>query len=89
LKCGGSKISKTNRQPTEWKKYLQIIYLTRGYQPKYKNNSCNSTAKNKQAVQLKKGQRIDLSKNDIHMANRYMENLTFHQSPGKCKSKPQ
>ena len=38
--------NKMTRQPMEWEKYLPIIYLIRGYSPKFIKNSYNSIAKN-------------------------------------------
>ena len=38
-------IKKVKRQPTEWGKYLQIIYLKRFYYSEYIKDSYNSTIK--------------------------------------------
>ena len=43
-------INKMKRQPTEWEKrrYLQMMYLTRGYYPKYIRTHTTQPQKNKQ-----------------------------------------
>ena len=53
-------VDKMKRQHTEWKKYLQIIYLIKGWHPKYIKNSYTSIAKiysNNNDNPVKHGQR--------------------------------
>ena len=49
------------RQSTEWRRYLQIMYLIRSWHLKYKNNPYNSISKKqdktKTPAELKNGQR--------------------------------
>ena len=50
-------LNKTKRQPTEWRKSLQMNQLTRDSSPKFVNNFCSSIPK-KQTSLSKNGQKI-------------------------------
>ena len=49
-------INKMKRQPSEWRKYLQMKQLTKDYSPKYTSSSCSSIPK-KQTTQPKNGRK--------------------------------
>lgn len=42
------------RQPTEWEKHLQIIYLIRDWYTKYRDNSDNAIAKEPKQSDVKR-----------------------------------
>ena len=50
-------MKREKRQPTEWEKYLQVIYRIWDWYSNYIENSHNSIIK-RQLTQLKIGQRI-------------------------------
>lgn len=47
-------INSVEKQPTEWEKYFQTMYLTRGWYSKYVRNSKSYPAKH-QVIQFKNG----------------------------------
>lgn len=63
------------KKPLNGRKYLQVIYLIKGYYPIHIKNTCNSIAKTKQSDYNKRAEVLTrhFSKEDIQMANRYMK----------------
>ena len=88
-------VDKMKRQHTEWKKYLQIIYLIKGWHLKYIKNSYTSIAKiysNNNDNPVKHGQRnwIGSFPKKIHKwPTGTWKVAQYHLSSGKCTLKPQ
>lgn len=45
-------VSKTKRQPSEWRKHLQTEQLTKDQSQKYTKSSCNSMSKIKNKLKM-------------------------------------
>ena len=79
-------VDKTEDNIQNGRRYLQMSYQIKGWYPKSLKNLSNSIPKKTNHPVKKWAEDMNLSKEDIQMANRHMKNAQHHSA---TKSKPQ